>query len=52
MAQLIAGNWKMHCLAAEAIALAQGDRRRTRRASLPNCWSARPRLHVAAVAQA
>ena len=24
MPQLIAGNWKMHCLATEAVALAQG----------------------------
>jgi triosephosphate isomerase (TIM) len=51
MPQLIAGNWKMHCLAAEAVALAQavvaGARDVT--ADLLVCPTA---LHVAAVAQA
>ena len=51
MRQLIAGNWKMHCLMrgggrARPVALASRRRRRHRRAS---CWSARPALHVAAV---
>lgn len=51
MPQLIAGNWKMHCLAAEAVALARdiaaGAQQLT--AELLVCPTA---LHVAAVAQA
>jgi triosephosphate isomerase len=49
MPQLIAGNWKMHCLAAEAAALAQGiaDGARDIAAELLVCPTA---LHVAAVA--
>ncbi len=51
MAQLIAGNWKMNCLAAEAVALARaiaaGARAIT--ADLVVCPTA---LHVAAVAEA
>jgi triosephosphate isomerase len=51
MAQLIAGNWKMHCLANEAIALAQGIAAGASgiAAELLVCPTA---LHVAAVAQA
>jgi triosephosphate isomerase (TIM) len=51
MPQLIAGNWKMHCLAREAVALAQavaGDAQGIA-AELLVCPTA---LHVAAVAQA
>jgi triosephosphate isomerase len=51
MRQLIAGNWKMHCLAAEAVALAQGVAASAQgiAAELLVCPTA---LHVAAVAQA
>jgi triosephosphate isomerase len=51
MPQLIAGNWKMHCLAAEAVALAQAVAAGTHgiTAELVVCPAA---LHVAAVAQA
>jgi triosephosphate isomerase len=51
MPQLIAGNWKMHCLTSEAVALAQavaGDAQGIA-AELLVCPTA---LHVAAVAQA
>jgi triosephosphate isomerase len=50
MPQLIAGNWKMHCLAAEAIALAQGVAAGGGgiAAELLVCPTA---LHVAAVAE-
>jgi triosephosphate isomerase len=49
--QLIAGNWKMHCLAAEAVALAQAIAAGAQglAAELLVCPTA---LHVAAVAQA
>ncbi len=51
MPQLIAGNWKMHCLAAEAIALARDVAAGAQgiAAELVVCPTA---LHVAAVAQA
>jgi triosephosphate isomerase (TIM) len=51
MPQLIAGNWKMHCLGAEAIALAQAVAAGAEGipADLVVCPTA---LHVAAVAQA
>jgi len=51
MPQLIAGNWKMHCLAAEAIALAKGVAAGAQgiTADLVVCPTA---LHIAAVAQA
>jgi triosephosphate isomerase (TIM) len=51
MPQLIAGNWKMHCLAAEAVALAKGiaDGAADITAELLVCPTA---LHVAAVAAA
>jgi triosephosphate isomerase len=51
MPQLIAGNWKMHCLAADAVALAQGIASGARgiAAELLVCPTA---LHLAAVAQA
>ena len=51
MPQLIAGNWKMHCLAADAIALAQGIAAGAAgiEAELLVCPTA---LHVAAVAAA
>ena len=51
MRQLIAGNWKMHCLAAEAVALAQGIAAGAQgiAAELLVCPTA---LHIAAVAQA
>jgi triosephosphate isomerase (TIM) len=51
MPQLIAGNWKMHCLAAEAIALAKGVATGAQgiTADLVVCPTA---LHIAAVAQA
>ena len=51
MPQLIAGNWKMHCLAAEAVALAQAIAAGAQglAAELVVCPTA---LHVAAVAQA
>jgi triosephosphate isomerase len=56
MPQLIAGNWKMHCLAAEAVALAQGVAAGVQgtgaqgiNAELLVCPTA---LHVAAVARA
>ena len=51
MPQLIAGNWKMHCLAAEAVALARDIAAETQgiTAELVICPAA---LHVAAVAQA
>src|ERR1700734_1922311 len=51
MPQLIAGNWKMHCLATEAVALAQGVAAGAQgiSAELLVCPTA---LHVAAVAQA
>jgi triosephosphate isomerase (TIM) len=51
MRQLIAGNWKMNCLSAEAVALAQGVARGADgiAAELLVCPTA---LHVAAVAQA
>ena len=51
MRQLIAGNWKMHCLAHEAVALARAIDAGTRGigAELLVCPTA---LHVAAVAQA
>ena len=50
MRQLIAGNWKMHCLAAEAVALAKGIAAGAQGigAELLVCPTA---LHVAAVAQ-
>ncbi|MGD0103703.1 MAG: triose-phosphate isomerase [Rhodopila sp.] len=50
MAQLIAGNWKMNCLAAEAIALAQGIAAGAQGiiAEILVCPTA---LHLAAVAQ-
>jgi len=50
MPQLIAGNWKMHCLAAEAVALAQGIAAGAQgvAAELLVCPTA---LHVAAVAR-
>lgn len=50
MPQLIAGNWKMHCLAAEAVALAQGVAAGIGgiTAELVVCPTA---LHVAAVAR-
>ncbi|HEX4367649.1 MAG TPA: triose-phosphate isomerase, partial [Rhodopila sp.] len=51
MPQLIAGNWKMNCLSAEAVALAQGVAAGAQglAAELLVCPTA---LHVAAVAQA
>ncbi len=51
MPQLIAGNWKMHCLAADAVALAQGVAAGAAgvEAELLICPTA---LHVAAVAAA
>jgi triosephosphate isomerase (TIM) len=51
MQQLIAGNWKMHCLAAEAVSLAKAiaDGAQGVRAELLVCPTA---LHVAAVAAA
>jgi triosephosphate isomerase len=51
MPQLIAGNWKMHCLAAEAVALAKGVVAGAQgiAADLVICPTA---LHVAAVAEA
>ncbi|HBK09230.1 MAG TPA: triose-phosphate isomerase, partial [Acetobacteraceae bacterium] len=51
MPQLIAGNWKMHCLAADAVALARGVANGARdiAAELLVCPTA---LHVAAVAAA
>jgi triosephosphate isomerase len=51
MPQLIAGNWKMHCLAAEAVALAKGVVAGAQgiAADLVVCPTA---LHVAAVAEA
>ncbi|WP_428491801.1 triose-phosphate isomerase [Rhodopila sp.] len=51
MPQLIAGNWKMHCLAAEAVALAQGIAAGAQgiAAELLVCPTA---LHLAAVAEA
>jgi triosephosphate isomerase len=51
MPQLIVGNWKMHCLAAEAVALAQGVAAGAQgiTAELLVCPTA---LHIAAVAQA
>jgi triosephosphate isomerase len=51
MTQLIAGNWKMHCLAAEAVALARSIAAGADlvQAELLVCPTA---LHVAAVAQA
>jgi triosephosphate isomerase len=51
MPQLIAGNWKMHCLAADAVALAQGIAAGAAgvTAELLVCPTA---LHVAAVASA
>ena len=51
MPQLIAGNWKMHCLTAEAVALAKGVAAGAQdlAAELLVCPTA---LHVAAVAQA
>src|SRR4051812_27794576 len=51
MPQLIAGNWKMHCLAAEAVALARAVAAGAHgiNAELLICPTA---LHVAAVAQA
>ena len=49
MPQLIAGNWKMHCLAAEAVALAEAVAAGAQgiAAELLVCPTA---LHVAAVA--
>ena len=51
MPQLIAGNWKMHCLAAEAVALAKGIAAGAQgiAAELLVCPTA---LHIAVVAQA
>jgi triosephosphate isomerase len=51
MRQLIAGNWKMHCLASEAVALAQGVAAGAQgmAAELLVCPTA---LHIAAVARA
>jgi triosephosphate isomerase (TIM) len=51
MPQLIAGNWKMHCLAADAVALAQGIAAGAQgiAAELLVCPAA---LHLTAVAQA
>jgi triosephosphate isomerase (TIM) len=51
MPQLIAGNWKMHCLAAEAVALAKGIAAGAQgiSADLLVCPTA---LHLAAVSQA